>query len=116
MHVVALSYILRAAPSLGSAATFLAAARTASVFFFQPSLVPLGGVFLPSSVYSSTSFFSSSWPARPARALLRSEFGPPLWAFSMISAILYFGLSLSWATSRPVRTAAAARKAAQTVF
>src|SRR5262245_50099444 len=116
MQVVALLYAVRAALSVGSALTFLAASRTASVFFFQDSLLPLGGVFLPSSSYSETNLARSSLLASPRSALLRSESCPPLWAISMTSLILYFGFSLSAAARYPPTPTAAATTARQSNF
>src|SRR5215471_15399170 len=108
MQVVALLYAARAALSVGSALTFLAASRTAVVFSFHDSLLPLGGVALLSSVYNSTSVASSSLLASLRSTLFRSEFFPPLWAFSMMVSILDFALSAAtrWL---PIPTAATAR-------
>src|SRR5579885_71206 len=56
-------------PASLPSATSLAAATRAVVLSFQLLASPLGGLFLPSSVYSSTSSFFSASLALPATTL-----------------------------------------------
>src|SRR5439155_712985 len=101
-HTLHCAAALTALPS-----PLLAAARRASVIFFQLSALPLGGVFACREVKRSTSCFFSASVAVPSAALLTRPFLPAM-AFFMTSLIEYFGFS--WASltlSRNARVSSA---------